>query len=145
MDRPVHPVSATAHAGHVRHLYFLDAEAPVRELADMTIEFASSSQRVARKEHDCPVCRRPILAGTLYEEITGKSDGAMYRDRLHVECLAIFEMAYAICPTQDPISFGDTGEIVRDYGDSDLIRRWAEASGADPAPLLREWAGEGEA
>lgn len=92
-------------------------------------EFASSSQRVARKEHDCPVCRRSILPGTLYQEVTGNSDGLMYRDRLHIECLEIFGRAYALCAA--PFSYGETGEIVRDYGDSDLIRRWRAAT-AEP-------------
>jgi hypothetical protein len=102
----------------------------------------------AAKEHRCLICGRPIVKGTLHVSVKGLWDGQWSRFRAHNACYEFHAELEELLPKWwdgGCLSFGDEIEAVQEIGNPALIRRWAEVSGADPAPLLREWAGEGEA
>ena len=106
-------------------------------------DFSNTTKRVARKHHACTVCCRLIPPGTEYVETSGKWDGRMEVYRFHVPCSDLYN--YLVCSERFwDLPFEGVKDACLESGEPDLIRRWAEVSGADPAPLLREWAGEGE-
>lgn len=55
------------------------------------LEFCTSTEPRARKEHKCDLCRRVILAGTKYVRCSGKLDGYFFDTKLHTECQEIID------------------------------------------------------
>lgn len=50
------------------------------------LEFQNYSERNARKEHKCSLCGETILAGEKYVRFSGKYDGQMFDQKLHISC-----------------------------------------------------------
>lgn len=58
-------------------------------MCDVHPEFYEEHVRVARKEHRCTACGKPIPIGTRHVAASGKWDGEVHTERAHEECLAL--------------------------------------------------------
>lgn len=61
-------------------------------------EFYRATKHTARKEHRCDECGGVIKAGTVYEYISGKTDGDLWTAKTCPNCLALREYVQAHVP-----------------------------------------------
>ena len=78
------------------------------------IEFFTNSERKARTEHVCSLCKKIIEPGSFYLHQQGKYEGDFYTTKLHKSCSDIID-AYHMHTGEDCWSPGEVYEWLCDY------------------------------
>ena len=60
-------------------------------------DFHTSKTVLAKKEHKCVYCSKPIAKGELYQKWSGRYDGAFYSEQGHLDCVGKVGKMCGVC------------------------------------------------